>query len=363
MTEQEPWKACLNLGEIEVAGAAALAPGPRAYYAGGAGDEVSMRDNRAAFERWRIIPRMFVPNTPRDASVEVLGRSWPQPFAIAPMALQRNGHPDGEVAVARAAAARGLTYCLSTCASAGFDEIAATGAPRWFQLYLLSSRARSQALIAEAEATGHEALVLTIDTPVTGLRERDIRDGYGLPQGVEYCLIRREGSQRGTSVLDDAIQPTYSWDDLAWVLSVTRMPVLVKGILHPEDARRAIAMGAAGIVVSNHGGRQLDMAISGLDALPGIVAAVGDRGVVLMDGGIRRGTDVLIALALGARAVLLGRPVLFALPLGGEPAVGHALDLLTKEIDRGLVLSGIPNARDWRREHLVRAGEIPGRDA
>ena len=360
MAAAEPWKGCLNLAEIEAAGAAAMAPGPRAYYEGGAGDEVSLRDNRAAFERWRIVPRMFVPNVPRDASVEILGRRWPQPFAIAPMALQRNGHPDGEVAVARAAAARGLTYCLSTCASATFAEIEAAGAPRWFQLYLLSSRERSQALLEEAEATGHEAVILTIDTPVTGLRERDIRDGYALPEGVEYCLIRRAGSQRGTSVLDDAIQPTYSWDDLAWVLSATRLPVLVKGILHADDARRAIEMGAAGIIVSNHGGRQLDMAVAGLDALPAIAAAVGDRGVVLMDGGVRRGTDVLIALALGARAVLLGRPVLFALPLGGEPAVGHVMDLLAKEVDRALNLSGIPNARDWRREHLVRAGTLPG---
>lgn len=360
MASTDPWRSCLNLHEIEVAGAAAMAPGPRAYYEGGAADEVSMRDNRASFDRWRIVPRMFVPNTPRDASVEVLGRRWPQPFAIAPMALQRNGHPDGEVAVARATAARGLTYCLSTCASATFAEIESTGTDRWFQLYLLSDRVRSRALIEEAEASGHEALILTIDTPVTGLRERDIRDGYGLPEGVEYCLIRRAGSQRGTNVLDDQIQTTYSWDDLAWVLSVTRLPVLVKGILHPEDARRAVAMGAAGIIVSNHGGRQLDLAIAGLDALPAIVDAVGDAGVVLMDGGVRRGTDVLIALALGARAVLLGRPVLFALPLGGEPAVGHVLDLLIREIDRALVLAGIPNARDWRREHVVRAGSVPG---
>jgi 4-hydroxymandelate oxidase len=360
MSTTDPWRACLNLLEIEAAGAAAMPPGTRAYYEGGAADEVTMRDNRASFDRWRIVPRMFVPNTPRDASVEVLGRRWAQPFAIAPMALQRNGHPDGEVAVARATAARGITYCLSTCASAGFEEIAATGTDRWFQLYLLADRARSKALIEEAEASGHDALILTVDTPVTGLRERDIRDGYGLPPGVEYSLIRRAGSQRGTSALDDVIQPSYSWDDLAWVLSVTRMPVLVKGILHPDDARRAIAMGAAGIIVSNPGGRQLDMAIAGLDALPGVVDAVGDRGIVLMDGGVRRGTDVLIALALGARAVLLGRPVLFALPLGGEAAVGHALDLLIREIDRGLVLSGIPNARDWRREHLVRAGSLPG---
>ncbi|MFN8620326.1 MAG: alpha-hydroxy acid oxidase [Chloroflexota bacterium] len=358
--DETPWKRHLTLREIEVAGAALMTPGSRAYYEGAAADEVTLRDNQAAFERWRIVPRMMVPNAGRDASVEILGRRWPMPVAIAPMALQRLGHPDGEVAVARAAAARGLTYLLSTCSSASFEEIEATGVDRWFQLYLLSDRGRSLELIQQAEATGHEALVLTMDTPMTGLRERDQRFGFKVPPDVLYCLIRRSSNQRGVNQLDDDIQSSYSWDDVEWVLANTKLPVLVKGILHPDDARGCIDRGCAGVVVSNHGGRQQDVAIPAIDAVPWVADAVGERGIVLMDSGVRRGTDVLTALALGARAVLLGRPVLFALPLGGEPAVGHALDLLANEIDRGLALSGIPNARDWRREHLVRAGTLPG---
>lgn len=359
--EPTPWTACLTLREIEAAGAQLMPPGPRAYYEGAAADEVTLRDNQAAFERYRIVPRMMVPNADRDASVEVLGRRWPMPVAIAPMALQRLGHPDGEVAVARATAARGLTYILSTCASASFEEIEATGTPRWFQLYLLTDQARSKELLDHAEATGHEAIVLTMDTPMTGLRERDIRDGFKVPDGVLYALIRRSSNQRGVSSLDDQIQSSYSWDDVAWVLANTRLPVLIKGILHPDDARRCMEMGAAGIIVSNHGGRQQDVVIPAIDGVPWIVDAVGDSGIVLMDSGIRRGTDVLTALALGCRAVLLGRPILFALPLGGEAAVGYTLDLLKNEIDRGLALSGIPRADAWRPTDLVRAGTVPGR--
>ena len=355
-----PWTRCLTLREIEAAGAALLPAGPRAYYEGAAADEVTLRDNQAAFERWRIVPRMMVPNTGRDQSVDVLGRRWPSPVAIAPMALQRLGHPDGEAAVARAAKARGLTYILSTCASAGFDEVCGTGVDTWFQLYLLSDRSRSKELIDQAEAVGCEALVLTVDTPVTGLRERDIRDGFRVPPDVVYALIRRSSNQRGVSSLDDQVQSSYSWEDLEWVLANTRLPVLIKGILHPDDARRSMAMGAAGIIVSNHGGRQQDVAVAAIDAVPAIADAMAGDGVVLMDSGIRRGTDVLTALALGCGAVLVGRPVLFALPLGGEAAVGHTLDLLRNEIDRGLALSGVPRAEDWRREHLVRAGSVPG---
>jgi len=355
-----PWTRCLTLREVEAAGAALMPAGPRAYFEGGAADEVSLRENQSAFERWRIVPRMMVPNTERDQSVDVLGRRWPTPVAIAPMALQRLGHPDGEVAVARAAQARGITYLLSTCASAGFDEVTGTGVDTWFQLYLLSERSRSKALIDQAEAAGCEALVLTVDTPMTGLRERDVRFGYRLPSGILYALIRRGAAERGVSSLDDQIQSSYSWEDVEWVLANTRLPVLVKGIQHPEDARRCVDMGAAGVIVSNHGGRQQDLAISGIDALPWVADALADRAVVLMDGGIRRGTDVLTALALGARAVLVGRPILFALPLGGEAAVGHTLDLLRNEVDRGLALSGIPRAAAWRREHLVRAGSVPG---
>ena len=185
--EPPPWTRCLTLREIEAAGAELLPKGPRAYYEGGAADEVTLRDNQAAFEQWRIVPRMMVPNAERDQSVEVLGRRWPSPVAIAPMALQRLGHPDGEVAVARAAGARGLTYILSTCASAGFEEVCGTGADTWFQLYLLSDRPRSRALLDQAAAAGCEAIVLTMDTPMTG----PSRTGYpGRLQGPRRCPVR-----------------------------------------------------------------------------------------------------------------------------------------------------------------------------
>ena len=355
-----PWSHYLTLREIEAAGAEPMPAGPRAYYEGAAADEVTLRDNQAAFERWRIVPRMMVPNDQRDQSVEVLGRRWPTPVAIAPRALQRLAHPEGELAVARAAAARGMTYLLSTCASANFEEVRGTGVDTWFQLYLLSQRSRSKDLLDQAEASGCEAVVLTVDTPMTGLRERDIRHGYKLPPGILYALIRRSSAERGASSLDDQVQSSYSWDDVEWTIANTKLPVLVKGVLHADDAKRCVGMGAAGVIVSNHGGRQQDVAIAALDAVPACADAIGSDGIVLMDGGSRRGTDVLTALALGARAVLVGRPVLFALPLGGEAAVGYTLDLLRNEIDRGLALSGIPRADQWDRGSIVRAGSVPG---
>jgi 4-hydroxymandelate oxidase len=330
--------------------------GAAAYYGGGGADEVTLADNLAAFRRWRIVPRVMVDIANRDPSVEVLGRRWPAPVMVAPTALHRLAHPDGEVAVARACAARGLTMSLSTVGSSTIEDVAAAGAPTWFQLYLLKDPARNRELLDRAGAAGYEAIVLTVDAPILGRRERDLRTGFHLPPGVGYANIRRGGTLRDDTYGEDELLASYSWADLERTVAGTRLPVLVKGILHPDDARRAIDHGAAAIGVSNHGGRQLDLSIAALDALPGVVAAAGDRVPVLLDSGIRRGTDVLIALALGARAVMVGRPLLWALAWGGEAGVGLAFDLLLGEFDVALALSGVPRASDMSRELLVRAG-------
>jgi 4-hydroxymandelate oxidase len=345
----------LNLGDFEALATARLDPGVVAYYAGAAADEVTLADNLAAFRRWRFVPRIGVEIEPRDPSVEVLGRRWPAPVVVAPMALERLAHPDGEVAVARAAAGRGLTMCLSTVASATIEEVAATGAPTWFQLYLLRDAGRNGDLLRRVEAAGCEAVVLTMDAPILGRRERDLRTGFALPPGVGYANIRRSAASRGDTYGGDQIKTSNTWADLAWTVANTRLPVIVKGVLHPDDARRAIDEGAAGIDVSNHGGRQLDLSLAALDALPGVVDAVAGQVPVLFDGGIRRGTDILAALALGARAVMLGRPVLWALGWGGEAGVGLAFDLLLAEYDLALALSGVPRSVDLTPELLVRA--------
>ena len=349
----------LNLAEIEALGEGCLAPGTAAYYAGAAADEVTLADNLAAFRRWRFRPRVMVPIAERDASVVVLGRRWPAPVVVAPMALHRLAHPDGELAVARAAAARGLTMTLSTVASASIEEVAAVGGPRWFQLYLLRDRGRTQGLLDRAAASGYESILLTLDCPMVGRRERDLRTGFRLPPDVRYANIQHRPPEHGEDYGQDELLGSYSWADLDWVAAHSMLPVVTKGVLHPDDARLAVDHGAAAVVVSNHGGRQLDLSMASLDALPAVVRAVGGSQAVLVDGGIRRGTDVLMALALGARAVMLGRPLLMALALGGEAMVGRAFDLLLAEIDRALALSGVPRVSDLRPDLLVRVGTVP----
>jgi 4-hydroxymandelate oxidase len=345
----------IRLADFEAPALARLSPGSGAYYSGAANDEVTLRDNLAAFDRWRFVPRIGAEVEGRDASAEVLGRRWPSPFMVAPMALHRLADPEGEVAVARACASRGLVLSLSTVGSATIEEVAATGAACWFQLYLLEDRARNRELLERAEAAGYEAVILTMDAPILGRRERDIRTGFARPPDVVYANIRRSGLKRGDTYGDDEFKPSNTWDDLAWVVATTRLPVIVKGVLHPDDAVRALDLGAAAVDVSNHGGRQLDRSIAAIDALPAVVDAVAGRAPVLMDSGIRRGTDVLTALALGAAGVMVGRPVLWALAWGGEEGVGRALDLLAAEVHLALGLAGLRSAAEASRDLLVRA--------
>ncbi len=343
----------VRLADFEALALERLPPGSAAYYSGAANDEVTLRDNTAAFDRWRFVPRIGVDIRGRDPSVEMLGRRWPSAFMVAPMALHRLADPDGEVAVARACAARGLVFCLSTVGSATIEEVAATGAACWFQLYFLDDAGRNRELLERAEAAGYEAIVLTMDAAILGRRERDIRTGFARPPGVEYANVRRGALKRGDTYGDDEFKRSNTWDDLAWVVANTRLPVIVKGVLHPADAVRALELGAAAVDVSNHGGRQLDRSIAAIDALAAVVDAVAGRAPVLLDSGIRRGTDVLAALALGARGVMLGRPVLWSLAWGGEAGVGRAFDLLAAEVDLALGLAGLRSPAEASRQLLT----------
>jgi 4-hydroxymandelate oxidase len=342
----------INLGDYERVAAERLAPGPLAYFAGGAGDEVTLRDNWAAFARQAIVPRVMRDVSSVDTSLELFGRRWPSPIFIAPTALQRMAHPDGELATARAAASRDMTFAVSTSASSDLADIASVGGPRWFQVYLLADPGARRALIERAVAHGYEALVLTVDLARIGRRERDLRVGFRIPEGVDIPNVAIAAGVSPEEVASVAFVDRMTWADLEW-LAGFGLPVVVKGILHPDDAGLAIEHGAAAIEVSNHGGRQLDGAIASLDALPAVVDAVAGRVPVLLDGGVRRGTDVLISLALGATAVGIGRPVIWGLAVDGQAGVGNVLDLLSRELENAMALAGAPTIADLTSELLA----------
>jgi len=355
----------LNVHDVERIAAGVLSPGAAAYYNGGSWDESALRDNVAAFERWRFRPKVLVDVAKRDPSVRVLGRLWPTPFGTAPMALMKLATPEGEVAAARACRDRGVTYTLSTVASATIEEVAQVGGPRWFQLYTTPDAGWTMSLVRRAEAAGYEALVMTVDAAPLGRRERDARVGLTLPPGVRYenLVVRpsagggegglsREGPQLyAKEFLKEALTP----DDLAWLVRDSRLPVIVKGVLRGDDADAIVEAGAAGVWVSNHGGRQMDRAVASIDALPDVVQAVRGRVPVLFDGGIRRGMDALTALALGATAVFVGRPLLWGLAWDGERGAGAVLDMLTSELDLAMAITGVPRASAIDPSILVHA--------
>lgn len=342
----------LNLHDYERVAFERLAPGPLAYFAGGAGDERTLADNRAAFGRRRIVPRVMRDFSSVDTGIELFGRRWPSPIWIAPTALQRMAHPDGEVATARAAAARGVTLAVSTSASTDLADIAAVGGPRWFQVYLLADPGARRALVERAVENGYEALLLTVDLARIGRRERDLRVGFRIPEGVDIPNVAIAAGVTPEEVASVAFVDNLTWPDLEW-LAGFGLPVIVKGILHSDDARLAIEHGAAGIGVSNHGGRQLDGAIASVDALPAIVDAVAGGVPILLDGGVRRGTDVLMALALGATAVGIGRPVIWGLAVDGEAGVGSVLDFLGREFENAMALCGAASIADLTPDLLA----------
>ena len=357
----------VNCADFERRAAEVLEGGVHGYYAGGAGDEWTLRENAAAFGRYRLRPRVLVDVSGVSAATTVLGSEVSMPLLVAPTALHRLAHPDGEPGTARAAAAAGTIFTLSTLATSRPREVAAEAprAPRWFQLYVLKDRGVSRALLDEAVEYGFDAIVLTVDAPRAGRRERDLRTGFAVPPDVEMPAIRAAvgGPASPTPVeFFSLVDTSLDWRDLERLCGECPLPVVVKGVHTAEDAALAADRGAAGVIVSNHGGRQLDRVPAALDMLPEVVEAVGDRVEVLMDGGVRRGTDVLIALALGARAVLVGRPILWGLACGGEAGALRVLEILKAEIELGLTLLGAPSPGAVARAHVTghRAGEAAG---
>jgi isopentenyl diphosphate isomerase/L-lactate dehydrogenase-like FMN-dependent dehydrogenase len=325
------------------------------YFEGGAGDEVSLRANRAAFSRWRFRPRMLVDVSEISTRTTVLGAEVATPLLVAPFAMQRLLAPAGEVATARAAAAAGTLMCVSTITSSSHAEIdaAAPGAPRWLQLYVLKDRQRTLDHLAEAREAGYTALALTVDVPLLGRRERDARLGFRVPADLPLPYMRSADPALAASLAANfQTSPALTWDDLAWVAAESGLPVVLKGILTGEDAALAVEHGAAAVWVSNHGGRQLDGVAAGLDALPEVVDAVAGRCEVYVDGGIRRGGDVLKALALGARAAFSARALACALAVGGEAGVAHVLALFREEIELGLGLLGCTAPEQVSRSHV-----------
>jgi isopentenyl diphosphate isomerase/L-lactate dehydrogenase-like FMN-dependent dehydrogenase len=325
------------------------------YFEGGAGDEVTLRANVGAFGRWRLRPRMLVDVTGVSTATTVLGAPVSMPVLVAPFAMQQLLHPEGEVATARAAAAAGTLICVSTVTTTAHDEIAeAVGsAPRWLQLYVLRDKQRTLDHIVEARESGYSALALTVDVPMLGRRERDLRLGFDLPLDLPLPYIKgKDRNVEMTFAEQVQMSPSVTWRDLEWIASESGMPLLLKGILTREDATLAIEHGVAAIIVSNHGGRQLDGVAASLDALPEVVEAVAGRCEVYVDGGIRRGTDVLKALALGARATLVGRAVASGLAVGGEAGVLDVLTMLHDELELGLALLGCTSPDEVTRSHV-----------
>ena len=356
MTDGIPF---LNLAEIEAAARGRLTALAYEYYVGGANDEVTVRENRLAFERLSLRYRVLVDVSKRSTQTTVLGQPIEFPVLVAPTAFQRLACDTGEIATAQAAAAAGTIMILSTASTCTIEDVGAVPGPKWFQLYVYSNRSLTEALIARAEQAGMSALVLTVDAPMLGRRERDLRNRFHLPDGVRLANVPSSGSVpmptgHGESGLANhfasGIDSSLTWRDVEWLRSLTRLPILIKGIVRGDDAVRAVDHGAAGIIVSNHGGRQLDTAIATIRALPEVVDAVGGRAEVMLDGGIRRGTDVIKAVALGARAVLVGRPVVWGLAAAGTAGVSRVLDLLRAEIDLAMALCGCPTVADISRD-------------
>ncbi|HVC06022.1 MAG TPA: alpha-hydroxy acid oxidase [Solirubrobacterales bacterium] len=334
--------------------------GALGYFAGGACDEVTLRDNVAAWRRWRLRPRVLTGVGKARTAATVLGADLSMPVLVAPVAYQRLADEEGEVAMARAAAAAGTVMCLSTLATARPSEVAAQvpDGRRWFQLYCFRDRGVTRALMEEAMEAGFEAIVVTVDAPPGGRRERDLRTGFRIPAGLGVPSVSAAlGGDREVTIEETfaLMDPSLGWRDLDAIASECSVPLVVKGVLSAEDAALAVEHGAAGVIVSNHGGRQLDCVLAGADALPEVVDAIDGRASVLVDGGVRRGTDVAIALALGADAVLVGRPALWGLATAGAQGAQHVLELLRDELALALAFCGCASPADLSPAHVQRA--------
>lgn len=366
----------MNLLELEALAKTRLETGAFGYIRGGAEDEVTLRENRRAFERLRLLPRYLVDVSTIDTRTSVLGIDLEAPILLAPVAFQVLAHPDGELASARAAAESGVGFVASTLSSHPMDAIArASDGPKWFQLYCAKDQAFTDDMVARAEDLGYRALAITVDVPVAGGREADERNGFHLPPAAfpgnfaghangnldaELDRSKHEGTRSDSALVrlvDDIFDPSLDWRVIERVKRRTKLPVLIKGILTVEDAALAIDHGADGIVVSNHGGRQLDSAPSSIEMLPEVAEHVDGRVPILLDSGIRRGSDVVKAVALGATAVLVGRPMVFGLAIDGEAGVRHMLRLLRDEIERCMALCGRASLAALDRD-MVRPGSF-----
>lgn len=344
-----------NLRQLASQARGQVDPAAYDYIAGGSGEEATLANNDRGWERYQLRHRVLRDVSKRRTATRLLGSEVAFPALVAPTAFHKLAHPRGEVATAEGAAAAGTIMVASTLATVRLEDVAeAAEGPRWFQLYVYEDRKLTEQLVARAEAAGYEAIVVTVDSPVWGRRERDVRNGFQLPEGLglanfpdldQEALPDTEGDSLAAYV-EQQLDPSLEWSALAWLTSTTELPVLVKGVVHPEDARLAVEHGAAGVIVSNHGGRQLDAGVSTARALPAIVEAVQGRASVLVDGGIRRGTHVVTALALGAEAVLVGRPILWALAVDGARGVQRALELLHAEIDNAMALIGAADVEE-----------------
>lgn len=352
MSTSIPPGTLFDVPDFERAAQKSLPPMAWEYISGAAADEITLRWNAEAYQKLRLKPRVLTDVSKLDTRVRLLGRELAFPILIAPTAYHKLFHPDGELATARGAGAADATMVVSSSATVSLEDVAkAATKPLWFQLYVQPNREFTAGIIRKAEAAGYEALVVTVDTPVLGPRYRELRANFALPPGMERANLR--GLAAATNVQRPSesnifslnLDPTLSWADIDWIRSLTKLPVLLKGILNPDDADRACQHGVAGLIVSNHGARNLDTVPATIEALPEVIARVNGRVPVLVDGGIRRGTDILKALSLGATAVLIGRPAVYGLAAQGAEGVTRVINILRRELEMAMALSGRPTIK------------------
>lgn len=358
---KEPAAEAVALADFEVLARERLPHMVWEYIAGGSGNEITMSWNLEAFERIRLRPRVLIDVSRVDSKLELFGQRLPHPILLAPAAYHRLVHPGGEIATARGAGAAGAVLVVSTLSTTAVEEIAAAAtAPLWFQLYAQRDRGFTRELIARAEAGGCRVLCVTVDTPVLGARNRESRAKFAMPPGLAFSNLEGLPAAAGgpthrpaeNEIYSTLLTPDLTWKDIEWFLSFAKVPVVLKGILNPEDAERAADSGVAGLIVSNHGGRNLDTVPATADVLPRVTERIAGRMPVLVDGGIRRGTDVLKALALGASAVLIGRPYLYGLAVAGAEGVARVVNILRSEFEMAMALAGRPTIASIDRSVL-----------
>jgi 4-hydroxymandelate oxidase len=341
----------LTLADFESEAEKHLPPEVWGYVAGGAGDEISLRANSAAFDRIFLRPRVLRDVLPVELSVSLFGLHLPFPIFLAPTAYHRTVHPDGELATARGASIHGLPFVVSTSTTTAVDQIrAVSSAPLWFQLYVQTDRQFTQEIVARAEDAGCHALCVTVDTPTLGPRIRQQRSGFKLPAELQTPHVYDQAVRQ--SAIGPYGRKVVTWNDIDWLLSISKKPVLLKGILNPDDANEAVRRGVHGVIVSNHGGRNLDTVPATIDALPSVVDRVAGRVPILVDGGVRRGTDVFKCLAFGAAAVLVGRPYLYGLALAGAEGVARVSEILRSELELAMILCGCARISDIDRTFI-----------